>query len=360
MSSAVLFIDQNIPHLADALAECGRIVLFDGRTLTSEQLQKEQCTALFVRSVTRVNSTLLHNTNVQLVGTATAGTDHIDIDYLNSAGIHFVSAAGSNANAVAEYVLFAMLEWSRRMNHSLREKQVGIIGYGNVGKRVAEYSHRLGMKVLVNDPPLYDEGYLFPDWISYTGIDELCRKSDILTNHVPLNVSGKYNTLGLLGMKELSQVKIGRLVVHASRGGVIDEETLLDEAEKKQLTLAIDVWKDEPFANVQLARKAIIATPHIAGYSWNAKLTGARMMAEQFAGFSDCISSLSLWNDSLEELLPDTYTDENTIYSWLCERRKFLSDTETFLQILHLPPAERAGAFDRLRKLYPKRFESLR
>ncbi len=359
MNSAVLFIDQNIPHLADTLAECGRVVRFDGRTLTSELIQKEQCTALFVRSVTRVNSILLHNTRVQFVGTATAGTDHIDIDYLNSAGIHFESAAGSNANAVAEYVLFAMLAWSGRMNYSLRGKQVGIIGYGNVGKRVAEYSRRLGMKVFANDPPLSDAGFVFPDWVSYVGIDELCKKSDVITNHVPLNVNGKYPTVGLLGIKELQLLKTGGLVVHASRGGVIDEEMLRKEAQKKQLTLAIDVWNDEPLVDVQLANTAMIATPHIAGYSWNAKLMGARMMAEQFADFYGCRLDFSQWNDTLAEFLPDICTDENTIYNHLRDGRQFLHDTEVFLQTLTLPPAERAIAFDRLRKQYPKRFESL-
>ncbi|MBI3259217.1 MAG: 4-phosphoerythronate dehydrogenase [Ignavibacteriae bacterium] len=359
MESDVLFIDQNIPYLADALANCGRVVRFDGRALTNEYLLREHCTILFIRSVTKVCSSLLQNSSVRFVGTATAGTDHIDLGYLNSSGIQFVSAPGSNANAVAEYVLFAMLEWAKRTNTTLDGKSVGIIGYGNVGKLVGKYCYRLGMNILVNDPLLYDNGFSFPEWITYTSIEDLCSQSDIVTNHVPLCANGKYPTLGLLGRRELSKLKTGVLIVHASRGGVIDENSLLKQSENKQLSLAIDVWNNEPIVDMQLAQKAMIATPHIAGYSWNAKFNGARMMAEQFADYSGCSPDYSVMNETNIEFLPKDCTDEATLYQNLSERRQFASDTYSFLQTLNLTQIERASEFDRLRKQYPQRFESL-
>lgn len=360
MNSEVLFIDQNIPHLADALANCGRVVQFDGRTLTNEHLLREQCTILFVRSITKVNPALLQNTSIRFVGTATAGTDHIDIDYLNSSGIRFVSAPGSNANAVAEYVLFAMLEWAKRMNYSLKGKSVGIIGYGNVGKLVAKYCNRLGMKILVNDPPLYDNGFQFPEWTTYLPIEDLCSQADIVTNHVPLEVNGNYPTTELLGIRELDKVKPGSLIVHASRGGVIDERALIETTERKQLVLAIDVWNKEPFIDYQLAMMAIIATPHIAGYSWNAKCNGTLMMARQFEEFSGCSPDYSGVNDISAEFLSEDCIDESTLYQSLLERRQFLNDSKEFQQLSSLPILKRAAEFDRLRKQYPQRFESLK
>lgn len=360
MDTSVFFVDQNIPYLADALSNCGSVVRFDGRTLTAENLRQEHCTALFVRSVTRVTSSLLHQTYVRFVGTATAGTDHIDNNYLNSSGIFFASAAGSNANAVAEYAVFAMLEWAKKNKTSLHGKRVGIVGYGNVGRRVADYCNRLGMNIVVNDSPLSDNGFQFPDWTKHVSVQELCSQSDIITNHVPLNLTGNYSTLGLLGNSELSRLKTGGLIIHASRGGVIDEQVILDITPKKQIVLAFDVWNNEPLIDVQLAQKAMIATPHIAGYSWNAKLSGARMMAEQFAEFSGCSPDLSLWNNNtLPEFLPIDCTDELTIYKQLSKQRQFLHDTRNLHGTLRLESTERAFAFDQLRKQYPQRFESL-
>lgn len=360
MNPEVLFIDQNIPYLADALANCGRVVRFDGRTLTNNQLAHEHCTSLFVRSVTKVNPSLVQNTPVRFVGTATAGTDHIDIDYLNTSGIHFAPAPGSNANAVAEYVLFAILEWAKRMDCPLKGKSVGIIGYGNVGKLVAKYCNRLGMKILVNDPPLYDNGFQFPEWTSYLSIEDLCAQSDIVTNHVPLEINGNYPTQGILGSRELDEVKPGALIVHASRGGVIDEKALIEASERKQLVLAIDVWSKEPFIDFQLATKTIIATPHIAGYSWNAKCNGALMMAKQFEEFSGCSPDYACINYIHSDFLSDECVDETTLYQSLAERRQFLNDTNEFQQLHSLPILKRAAEFDRLRKQYPQRFESMR
>jgi len=359
MDTSVFFIDQNIPYLADILSGCGRTVRFDGRTLSAEYLQNEHCTALFVRSVTNVNAALLQQTNVRFVGTATAGTDHIDFNYLHSSGINVASAAGSNANAVAEYTLFAMLEWARNNQSILKGKRVGIIGFGNVGKRVADYCNRLNMKIVVNDPPLFDIGFPFPDWVEYAEIEQLCSKCDIITNHVPLTLAGNYSTLGLLGIRELSHLQSGTLLIHSSRGGVIDEAILLEISENKKLTLVIDVWNNEPLINVQLAKKSIIATPHIAGYSWNAKLEGTRIIAEKFAEFSGCSLDFSMMNDTLPELLNPNCTNQTTIYTTLNERRQFLQDTHNLRQTFNLSPAQRAKAFDQLRKQYPQRFESL-
>ena len=354
MIAPTIFIDENIPFLPDALSSCGRIIRCNGRALTASDLIRERCSALFVRSITKVHSSLLSGTTVQFVGTATAGIDHIDTQFLEKSGIHFASAAGSNANAVAEYVIFSMLE----RYHSIRGKTIGIIGYGNVGRRVAEYCHRLGAHILINDLPLYAEGYDFPDWALHGSVMQLCYDADIITNHVPLTRSGEYPTVGLLGARELGAMQPDAMIIHASRGGVMDESALLAMLRTTNAQAAIDVWVGEPLIQKELAEKAMIATPHIAGYSWNAKLSGARMMAEAYETLSGYRPEYSVFEVMKHD--DQTADSERALHTILGERRDFLSDSRVFKSTLHLPDNERAVEFDRLRKNYPERFEFLK
>jgi erythronate-4-phosphate dehydrogenase len=354
MIAPTIFIDENIPFLPDALSSCGRIIRCNGRALTASDLIRERCSALFVRSITKVNSSLLSGTSVQFVGTATAGIDHIDTQFLEKSGVHFASAAGSNANAVAEYVIFSMLE----RYHSIRGKTIGIIGYGNIGRRVAEYCRRLGAYILLNDLPLYAEGYDFPEWALHGSVMQLCYDADIITNHVPLTRSGEYATLGLLGTRELGAMQPDAMIIHASRGGVVDESVLLTLLRTTNAQAAMDVWEGEPFIEKELAEKAMIATPHIAGYSWNAKLTGARMMAEAYCTFSGCNADFTVF----DILHPSLHTAENEreLHTILGQRRSFLSDSGILKSGLHHSGDERAAHFDRQRKDYPERFEFLK
>lgn len=355
MIAPTIFIDENIPFLAGALSSSGaRIIRFNGRTLTSSDLIREQCSALIVRSITKVNSSLLSGTSVQFVGTATAGIDHIDTQFLEKSGIHFASAAGSNANAVAEYVIFSMLE----KYHSIRGKTIGIIGYGNIGRRVAEYCHRLGAYILLNDLPLYAEGYDFPEWALHGSVMQLCYDADIITNHVPLTLDGEYPTRGLLGVRELTALSPDAMIIHASRGGVVDESALLTLLRTTNAQAAIDVWVGEPLIQKELAEKAMIATPHIAGYSWNAKLAGARMMAEAYCSVSGCNADFSVF----EIPNPNFHTSENEreLHAILGERRGFLADTRLLKSTLSHAADERAAEFDLQRKKYPERFEFLK
>ncbi|MBI5153865.1 4-phosphoerythronate dehydrogenase, partial [Candidatus Poribacteria bacterium] len=144
--------DENIPQAAEALAAFGDVRLLPGRAI--RRLDVHDADALLVRSVTRVNEELLSGSRVQFVGTATIGTDHVDLDYLRAAGIEFASAQGSNADSVVEYVIAAILVLACRHGFALRDKTLGIIGHGNIGSRLARLAPALGLRVLVNDPPL--------------------------------------------------------------------------------------------------------------------------------------------------------------------------------------------------------------
>ncbi len=162
-----LIVDENIAFANIAFNQFGKVTLLPGRLITNESLKNVD--ALIVRSVTNVNEKLLKNTSIKFVGTATIGTDHIDLDYLKNNNITFTDAKGCNAFSVAEYVVAALLNFSVKYNFSLNGKSIGIVGVGNVGSKVAAFAEALGMKVLLNDPPLQrDENLKF-----FVGLDEI-------------------------------------------------------------------------------------------------------------------------------------------------------------------------------------------
>ncbi|HEY3487465.1 MAG TPA: NAD(P)-dependent oxidoreductase, partial [Gammaproteobacteria bacterium] len=186
----LIVADRNIPQVEEAFTAIGEVRLVDGRGLNALQLQDADI--LLVRSVTPVNAKLLSGSKVRFVGSATIGIDHIDLEYLRSSGIEFAYAPGSSAQAVAEYVLSAILAL-----HAGRVDigTVGIIGYGNTGSRLARLLDVLGIEYLLNDPPLADSG-TWPDreFVSLADI----KQADIISLHVPLTAAGPYPTHHLI------------------------------------------------------------------------------------------------------------------------------------------------------------------
>jgi erythronate-4-phosphate dehydrogenase len=143
-------VDENVPGAGEAFGQFGDVTTFAGRALTSSDLRLVD--ALIVRSVTRVDRALLDATNVRFVGTATIGTDHLDLGYLRRAGIAVADAAGSNSRSVAEYVIASLLELRARGLASFDEP-LGIVGLGRIGSLVASLARALGVQVVAYDPP---------------------------------------------------------------------------------------------------------------------------------------------------------------------------------------------------------------
>ncbi len=367
-----IFIDENIPFLAEALRlneEHGFTVKrFPGRSLTREALQN--CLALCVRSTTRVGTALVEHTPVRFVGTATSGSEHIDLDFLREQGIFFRDARGCNANSVTEYVVFAMLLWAEKrgfVGHSeaLRGKTLGIIGLGHIGKRVAALGERLGMHVIGYDPPLLEAAITVPRSImtmensTISSLHELISESDCITNHVPLTDTGKYPTAGILDEKTLSHLRPEALFIHASRGGVVVERELENALNEKGIFAALDVWEGEPSVNAALAKRCMLATPHIAGYSYEGKVNGSVIMARELERFITKVVGKpftidwSIFEQALEwKMLPRLeYGNQAQILHELRISRALEQDTTSFLTALDSDkPRE---AFDRLRKNYP-------
>src|SRR5512136_1219353 len=148
----ILAVDEAIPYWQEAFVGLGETRPFSGRKLRPVDVKDSD--ALVVRSVTRVDASLLDGSSVRFVGSATIGLDHFDEPYLKSRGIRYTNAAGSNANSVAEYVTAALLVVAQRKGWNLARKSIGIIGVGNVGSRVERKVQALGMQVALCDPPL--------------------------------------------------------------------------------------------------------------------------------------------------------------------------------------------------------------
>lgn len=355
----VIFIDRNIPLLAETLTSVGEIHLFDGRTLTCNDIAQSRCTAMFVRSVTQVNKELLAGTNVRFVATATAGTDHIDEHYLAGNGIAFASASGSNSNSVAEYVVFALLHWADCGEISLAGRRLGIVGFGNIGRKVARYATSiLEMEVWVNDPPLLESGFIFPDYVRYTELDELCRSSNAITNHIPLVRGGNHPTENLFDEQRIGLLPRGTLFIHTSRGGVADESALVERLIAKEIAAVCDVYCNEPAVREDLVRLALIATPHIAGYSFDAKVLGAKMVAEAFSAWASI--PLELEHFITQSPSNSSPIPHKSLFATLHNSRRLDDDSLGFKTTFDMLPAERPAAFDTLRKTYPVRRETLR
>ena len=260
--------DPNIPYLREAFRLLGDITLILGRQMNVATVHDAD--ALLVRSVTTVNDGLLEGSRVKFVATATIGFDHVDTGYLTQHGIGFSTAAGSNANSVAEYIIAAMLELGCRKKFRLRDKTLGVVGVGNVGSKVVRYAEALGMRVLQNDPPRQRaEGGPF------VSLERVIAEADIITLHVPLTKSGPDATVHLLKPHR-------GILINSSRGAVLDNKVLINAT---PTGLVLDVWEGEPNLLPGLLEKVDIGTPHIAGYSFDGKVNGTRMIYEAACKF---------------------------------------------------------------------------
>ena len=267
-------IDKAIPFIEGVLEPYAEVLYADGLSICANDVRDAD--ALIIRTRTQCNRDLLEHSSVRFIATATIGTDHIDLPYCKQKGIHVQNAAGCNAGGVMNYVLSAIYGSASRKRMRLEGSTVGIIGVGNVGSRVERALQILGFKVLKCDPPrAAKEGPA-----QYCDLDFLLRNSDIVTLHVPLN----QETVWMADARFFSKMKLGAIFVNAARGELVVEEDLL-HAIPKLGSVIIDTWCNEPHINKELLAKVDIATPHIAGYSFQGKLLGTSMSVRSFARF---------------------------------------------------------------------------
>ena len=264
--------DTNIPFLKGVLEPYAEVEYLDGRSIDREALRDAD--ALIIRTRTRCNEETLSGTRVKMISSATIGMDHIDIPWCKAHGIDVQNAEGCNAGGVADYVFSALYGVASRRAIKLDEAVIGIIGVGNVGKKVEYMARTLGFKVLLNDPPrAAKEG---PE--GFVSLEELLEKATVVTLHVPLDET----TRGMAGEDFFSRMQPGSIFINASRGEVVDEGALI-HARPKLGALVLDTWCNEPNVNPNLIELCDIATPHIAGYSYQGKQNGTAMAVQALA-----------------------------------------------------------------------------
>lgn len=268
--------DIDIPFLEGVFEPYADVFYKKGDEIVREDLMDAD--VLIVRTRTQCNAELLDGTPVRMVTTATIGMDHIDMEYCQSHGIKVANAAGCNAGGVMQYVFSAVYGVAARKGIKLDDAKFGIIGVGNVGTKVEELARYLGFNVLRCDPPrAAAEG---PE--GFCSLEYLLENSDIVTMHVPLDE----NTRGMADETFFALMKPGSIFINAARGEVIDESALI-AASPKLGAVVIDTWCNEPKINQELLEVADIATPHIAGYSYQGKENATIMAVRAVARFLD-------------------------------------------------------------------------
>lgn len=289
-----IVVDNALGWATEAFGPLGHVVALPGTAITRDAVADAD--ALVVRTVTRVDAALIGGTRLRFVGTATAGIDHVDTDALGAAGIRFASAAGCNAHAVVDYVITALHLLALERDPSLLAGPCAIIGYGHVGRALAQRLRALGTEVRVCDPPLarrVADGRLDPNhaW-DRLAIDEpfvpladAIQGARIVTAHVPLQTSGPDSTRHLLDRFALDRLASFAVVVNTSRGTVVDEAALGAWLDRTGGRAVLDVWAGEPEIDPHLALhpRVRLATPHIAGYSLEGKVAATAMIARALA-----------------------------------------------------------------------------
>ena len=232
---------------------------------------------LLTRSITTCDKELLEGSTIQIIATATIGTDHIDLDYCVEAGIKVYHAKGCNAPAVEQYITCVLLALAGDQESSLDGKILGIIGVGSVGSRVHRAAKALGMQVLLNDPPRAAiEGRA-----GFVPLGKSQEGADFVSLHIPLTKRGAYPSYHLADEGFFKGFKKPICFINSSRGGVVDEKALFSAISSGGVTKAVlDVFEHEPQINKILLSKLFLATPHIAGYSVQGKAMGTALIVQ--------------------------------------------------------------------------------
>lgn len=290
-----ILVDENMPYVEPLFGDLGTIIPVNGRRLTPEQVRDAD--VLLVRSVTQVNAALLaDNARLKFVGSATIGTDHVDLAYLAERNIPFANAPGCNAIAVGEFAFMAMLELAQRYHSPLKGKVVGIVGAGNTGSATAKCLEAYGVTVLLNDPLKAAAG----DSRTFVSLDTLMQQADIICLHVPITRTGEHKTLHLFDESRLMALKPNSWLINCCRGDVIDNKALIKvKSLREDLKLVLDVWEGEPHPLPELVDVVDLATPHIAGYSLEGKARGTFMLYQALCQHLNIPA-----NKSLSALLP--------------------------------------------------------
>jgi erythronate-4-phosphate dehydrogenase len=341
--------DENLAFTEYFFSEFGEIQQRAGRTLTHTDV--EDADALLVRSVTKVNYDLIKDTNLKFVGSATIGTDHLDITALENQNVVWSNAAGCNAQAVAEYVITALLKLKPELLNANESFTLGVVGLGNVGTRLGKMAKYLGWNVVGTDP------FIERDFVQQVELTELLKVADAISIHVPLTKSGSHPTYHLFDESTFTQFKKDAVLINSARGAVVSESALIKDIQKNNRQVVLDVFEHEPEISEELLNLISIVTPHIAGYSLEGKARGTQMIYDAF-----CKTFNKTANKKFETQLPEceqyflNQDLKETLLKHLPNIYDISRDDQNLRACLKDGKVDQK-AFDYLRKTYPLRRE---
>lgn len=348
--------DTNLPLGRTLFSTLGQVTLADGSRLTPEMVRDADM--LMVRDVP-LNRELLEGSSVRFIGTAVTGTDHVDADWLADAGIRWVHAPRANGESVADYCIAALLEYAHTRHHRLDGATVALIGVGWIGGMIRRRCEALGMRVLCCDPPRKDNPRDVEAQV-FLPQEAVLAQADYIIPFVPLTKEGPHPTWHMLNAKTLAGAKYGAVLINMARGAVCDTADLIAALREGQLSDAIiDVWEGEPDFSPELADLAFLATPHLAGHSYEGKVNGT------IAVYHAACAYLGK-QPAVQPILPPpvvpTITldvaqrpDEEVLWFITQKLSMVVADHLNFLDIVHLPEAQRRRRFAAQRRTYPYR-----
>ena len=345
-----ILADENITQVREYFAPYGEVLTVAGRSITAANVR--DCDALLVRSVTPVTAGLLRDSRCRFVATATSGIDHIDVAGLASAGIALGWARGCNAVSVVDYVFSVLASISDDSGDDWRHWSVGIIGCGEIGSRLAGRLLQLGMTVQIHDPLLPRS---HPLAFCFAPMERVLQQQ-VVTLHVPLTRDGGFPTWHLLARRQLDLIPPTSLFINAARGAAVDNSALLQWLDDRpQQRVVLDTWEHEPTISLELLSRVKLGTPHIAGYSFEGKLTGTRMILRDFCRHFSLPESVTTESTCVPLAVPVEGTESTRLNGLIRQAYDVRRDHRAMLSLLQ--SSDPPGDFDALRKHYPQRHE---
>jgi erythronate-4-phosphate dehydrogenase len=341
--------DSNMVGVEEVFGALGSVTLVPGRDLRPQHVREADM--LLVRSVTSVDAQLLDGSSVAFVGSATSGFDHVDAQYLRARGIDFAYAPGSNANSVLEYVISAIASCDDYLERLCAGASVGIIGFGVIGKRLAQRLGAIGIACSAYDPWLEQESDT-----RLVALDKVL-SSDVICIHAELTQREPWPSYHLLGAQELARINPLSLLINAGRGGVVDNSALRQLlAQEPGRRVILDVWEREPDIDVELMRACYYATPHIAGYSYDGKVLATHMLCKSACAAMGLKLPDQLLTPAESELQPyplavPTGLSKAELIRWLQRQSYDIRSDDERMRL------NNAADFDQQRKEYPQRRE---
>ena len=296
---SVLICDEVDPILNKILEDNGLKVSYEP-TITTEQILEKISTfnIVIVRSRTTITKEMIEKAeNCKIIARVGVGLDNVDQEAAKTKNIRVINAVEGAMNAVAELVLGFMLSLARQTARGdrairneqwlkkelkgteLRGKYLGIIGLGNIGKRLGRLARALNMNIIGYDVVPIDEEFSKEVGLMKADLNTLLQSSDYISIHVPLLDS----TYHLLDAQKMSTMKKTAKIINTSRGGVVDEDALYDALKNGTLGgAALDVFEKEPAIGTKLAElDNVILTPHIGAQTKEAQSLAANVIAEK-------------------------------------------------------------------------------